>query len=462
MSVFARFLNWLRRWRLIVRLQDWFRKWRRKQAAKRQKASLREFVYLDEVSVYSLIASRLGPIAKEFTDKEVASLKVDVSKVIGGSGEVSSQIVRKSIIQSTFKELYDYEEKSLILHPVKDNLKLPSIQSIDDLLSLHESLAAQGWILDPEKITRGQMLEMEVELDAEETFSVSTVAQALVDIVKDDLDLFGLASSGAFQQVTAMGRILEKLLVGLVPVRGSAVDYRVVNLREKEWIVHCRLLGQLPDIDVPIQYPLFVVGVAEKSLFWKDVRRILFSKARFRILCRVASSGIQRSWSPVKLSHALGSVLPDVGKAVGNMGPELIASVSRASPAKPDADRSMQLRRQALIHYGKLLANHYGYDISEQELFESEVLTDERCNSFDTIEGRRSAFNVIAALILERFDIPKDQFVIAQLRILALFDLGLDYSGEPMPLVNVDDAKPIANQADDDRFLDSEFIAIYW
>jgi hypothetical protein len=47
-----------------------FRQWRRRWAAKNEKGMLREFVYLDEVSVYSLIASRLGPIAAEFTDTQ--------------------------------------------------------------------------------------------------------------------------------------------------------------------------------------------------------------------------------------------------------------------------------------------------------------------------------------------------------------------------------------------------------
>src|SRR3712207_8144694 len=56
---------------LITRLRIWFRRRRLKRAAKKQQvAPLREFVYLDEVSVYSLNASRLGSIAAEFRSEE--------------------------------------------------------------------------------------------------------------------------------------------------------------------------------------------------------------------------------------------------------------------------------------------------------------------------------------------------------------------------------------------------------
>lgn len=48
---------------------------------------LRQFVYLDEVSVYSLIASRFGPIAAEFTEKQTASLQTEIKPSLGaGSG----------------------------------------------------------------------------------------------------------------------------------------------------------------------------------------------------------------------------------------------------------------------------------------------------------------------------------------------------------------------------------------
>ena len=70
---------------LIIRLRVWFRQWRRKRASKGQKTPLREFVYLDEVSVYSLNASRLGSIAAEFTETQTVSLRDEIGSSLGAS-----------------------------------------------------------------------------------------------------------------------------------------------------------------------------------------------------------------------------------------------------------------------------------------------------------------------------------------------------------------------------------------
>ena len=83
-----------------------------------------------------------------------------------------------------------------------------------------------------------------------------------------------------------------------------------MTVREKEWLVHRRVLNQLSEDDTLQRRPVYIVGVAEQSLFWKDIRRVLFSGSRFRVLCRVAQDGIQESWTPVKLAHVLDAVLP--------------------------------------------------------------------------------------------------------------------------------------------------------
>jgi hypothetical protein len=70
------------------------------------------------------------------------------------------------------------------------------------------------------------------------------------------------------------------LLVGLVPLRASAVDYQHATIAGRELIVHRTLLEQLlPEPELVVR-PLQVVGVAEEGLFWRDRRRVLFSRAR--------------------------------------------------------------------------------------------------------------------------------------------------------------------------------------
>ncbi len=79
------------------------------------------------------------------------------------------------------------------------------------------------------------------------------------------------------------------------------MDYEVVHIEGREWIVHRRLLDQLAGTERPAARPLYVVGVAEQGLFWKDLSRVLFSGARFRVLVRVGQTayetpGPRSSW----------------------------------------------------------------------------------------------------------------------------------------------------------------------
>lgn len=434
---------------LVTRLRVWFRQWRRKRASKRQKAPLREFVYLDEVSVYSLNASRLGSIAAEFTEKQTASLQSEIGGSLdaGASGVVKagvnsrltagqtqeSQVVRRSIVQTTFKELYELELDSLAMRPIPEDLEPPKVDSLEDLKAATKTLGTDGWIVDPAKLARGQLLEAEVQLEVEDIFQFNEVVSTVLEIVQDDPEMFGIDLDERFGQVRSINCILEKLLVGLVPIQGYATDYRVVKLGKREWIVHCGLLNQLTSTDSLTIYPLYVVGVAEESLFWKDIRRVLFSGARFRVLCRMAQDGLQESWTPVKLAHVLGPVAPELAAKIDGLGSGALAAMS--GPNKPDrsTERKQLLIRDALTAYAMSLADHYDFSLTAQDLPEVDLLSEQHCTSSDSLTGSRKAFSAITSLLHDHFDFPQEPVIAAQYRWDALEEAGLTLSGQVMP-----------------------------
>ncbi|MEW6144107.1 MAG: hypothetical protein AB1598_03705 [Thermodesulfobacteriota bacterium] len=387
-------------------------------------------------------------------------MKADIASTIGGSVEQGSQVLRKSIVQTTFKELYELEMESLVIRPINEQVKLPNIHNLNDLIAGMETLTTDGWVVDPEKLTRGQLLEAEVQLEAEDIFRVSEVVSAVLEIVEEDSNLFGLDPYDKLIQVKSINRILTKLLAGLVPVRGYVTDYGVVNINGKELIVHRRLLNQLQIAEFPLVRPLYVVGVAEKSLFWKDIRRVLFTQARCRVLCRVAQNGLHDSWTPVKLSHVLNSVIPGLGSQINIAGSGVLASMVTASKTNQSIDRKRKLMHDALVCYAILLAQHYGHSITEQDLRESNLPSEKQCNSFVSQKERREAFEGMATFLLERFKFDREPLIIAQYRQVALSDAGLDFSGQPLPLVA--SHKVPHTLTSEERFLDSEFVAIYW
>jgi len=461
---------------LLSRIRGWRRQQRRKRASKREKAPLREFVYLDEISVYSLIASRLGPVATEFTQTEASSLQGEAGGSIGagvtglGKGEVSarvaasqthgSQVLRKSIVQTTFKELYELESDSLAMRPMSEKHGSPIMRGLSDLEAASETLAGDGWLIDPQSLARGRLLEIEVELEAEPIFRVSTVLSSFLEIFDENPELFGANAYDEFIQAKSIEPILAKLLVGLVPIRGRALDYEVTALGGKEWIIHRKLLEKLLATEGPPTHPLYLVGVAEQSLFWKDIRRILFSNARFRALCRMEQDGLQDSWSPIKLAQVLRSVAPDVADQINAVGSGALEAVSKITASAPIAEQKKRLMHDALVTYAHLLAEHYGHSVAPADLSDVGLPSEQHCSSYGNLKERREAFNAIAKFVLESYDLERDPLVIAQYRAVALGDAGLDRLGQPTALMSSDAPSP--HPQPDERFLDSEFIAIYW
>ena len=130
------------------------------------------------VSLYSMLASRKRGIATEFTEMETASLNSE----IGGSAGVSfgasasvesrvqseqqrsSQVLRKAIIQSSFRELYQSEQETLTLRLLEDQ-QIPSLGTCTDIEGALDSLLQSSWVINPEEIRRGELIEVEVELE---------------------------------------------------------------------------------------------------------------------------------------------------------------------------------------------------------------------------------------------------------------------------------------------------------
>ena len=188
---------------LLSRIRNRLTRPKRGRVRKDDRGPLREFVYLDEVSLYSMLASRRRGIATEFTEMETASLNAEV----GGSAGVafgarasvesrvqseqqrSSQVLRKAIIQSSFRELYQSEQEALALRLLEDQ-QTPSLGTRTDIEGAFDSLLQGNWVIDPEEILRGELIEVEVELEAEPIFHMAVIITTISDLMEEGDDLF--------------------------------------------------------------------------------------------------------------------------------------------------------------------------------------------------------------------------------------------------------------------------------
>ena len=152
------------------------------------------------------------------------------------------------------------------------------------------------------------------------SFASARLCSTVLEIVTENPVLGGFDDPIELERARTAQRLLQALLVGLVLLRASAVEYRHVTSAGRDLIVHRALLKQLPPGPELVVRPLQVVGVAEEELFWRDRRRVLFSDARYRVLGRLGRDRVQRSWSPVKLVDILQEILPTMASDIDLAG----------------------------------------------------------------------------------------------------------------------------------------------
>src|SRR4029077_13078430 len=109
---------------------------------------------------------------------------------------------------------------------------------------------------------------------------------------------------------------------------------------------------------------LTLVGVASRELFWKDLRRVVFSGARYTVFCRVGRSGIQRSWNPVKLAEAMQDIVPQMGDQIQQLASHIQNAMQSGARGEMAAGSRESMMCQALVTYAQKAAAQTGAAIS--------------------------------------------------------------------------------------------------
>ena len=460
--------------KISSRLWAWLRRLKPQRVPKGHAGFLREFVYLDEVSVYSILASRKGAIATEFTESQTVSLNNEVVTSVGvglgatkatadtklQSGQVqNTQVLRKAIIQTSFKELYDIERAELALSPPAVD-SMPSVKNIDDIEKLDPSVRG-SWLVDPSEIPRGKLLEVEVELEADHIFRIASVVATLREFIEDNEQLFGHEIVAQLAQMRSIAQLLDSLLIGLVPIRGRLVDYLSANISGRNVLIHRSLLDQLcPDIQVET-HTAFVVGVAQHDLFWKDIRRVLFSKARYTVFCRLATEGLADRWQPVKVAGVLAGIVPQFDEVINEFGEWAHRAMTTASPGSPDVTgQPLHDHRKVIEQYAELLAERHCQTLAPS--FIDRLIQDispER-DWPSSVDSRLQIFKEVTCRVDEDLGVITSGELAYELRDAVLGPASLQGTLAPQSPSGFGSNKNLSPCPE--RFLDTEIVAIYW
>ena len=427
-------------------------------------------MYLDEVSVYSLLASREGGIATEFTESQTASLNTEVGGSLGvtganlgskvGSSQVqASQVLRKATVQTSFKELYDKEREALALK-LNDGQGVPEWQSVSDLERESQSATGNTWLVDPLAIRRGDLFEVEVEVEPEPIFRSVAIISTISDLIEGNDTLFSSVDLPGLEMTRAVTQVLDNLLVGLVPVRGRVLSYRAVRLGGREFLVHEKLIAKLSDQEELDIHPVFVVGVAERDSFWKDIRRVVFSEARHTMFCRLTRSGLTDAWRPMKVVDMLAEVAPQLETAIEDFGRgSVLAMREAATSANAPAELTAENYGHVLRQYALLLADYHEGTL-ESETVEAIVADASPPEDWlATVDALRPPFEQVRQRVDRELGVETPGEVAHDVRQILVAAARAPKSGTVSPTPQGTDT-PQDNGTD--RFLEAEIVSIYW
>lgn len=428
---------------------------------------LREFVYLDEVSLGSLLASQKGEITENITsqigNEQIAETggKMSTNSPVLPSAEINSrfqttnsnalQTLRKATAQSLFRELHKLPN----LRKIQPIEIVEAADSLEDLFSGRFSKA----IHNTGDLARGDLVEFKVKLSASWIFQISSMVAEFSDMFDESPMLFmdHIKFTDLYQAKNA-NKIVSKLLAGLIPVDGVVSDYLVVQYGSEKFIIH---KGVAKNLKVDFS-PLRIVGVTEHLAYWKDIRRILFAENEFTILCRLSKNGIQNDWNPIKVADIFKELAPDLAKQI-EVASRTAMLQSASGQSEESIDPAVAKMTFALARYQDKLLGQIDHCLTGDQLSDLDrAIASLPVDGF-TAEGQRSAFAAARAMIENRTGLTIESSADLELResIRKSLEIPLfpQASQERRHATEGDDVEARVEEA---NLLDVEVVAIYW
>ena len=434
-------------------------KFRRQEVGQFQ---LREFIYLDEVSLQSLLVSLHGELTekKSITDStsntrnvggnidtnNLAPLKLGFTAQYQSGKSSATQTETKATVQSWFRELYE-TPNILGVQPLEDDAQTITVKSSADIIPGDHP----NYCIRSSELQRGTLVELKVALATDPYFNVVTSISEFFKLSENISDLNG------YSEIKWQIELLQQLLAGLIPIKAEILNYHALKVGDDTYLVHEDKVKVTEVSSSKIKVNL--VGVTELSAYWKDIRMVLFSNQEFRILCRISRPGLVQDWNPIKLLDLFGSVFSQ--KEIHNLKETLKLlsyNVDAASTAETDNDANNKMRL-ALEEYIKSSCKHAGGEIGSDEV--KGIIEEVLKGNFDegSMGDRKVLYEKVdGELASLDIDVPSD--IRVTLREGSNKKAGLShrlFTSAPSEAKKVEE-KSVAEEL----FIEAEIIAIYW
>lgn len=405
---------------------------------------LREFVYLDEVSVESLRVSQRGPLPATIQEMRSTALAAEIAGTAGaGAGPIKAeirasmqstrsdqtQILRKVIIQSTFAGLLKDSADKLVLSAAGG----PSMVS-----------RSEDGVIDDSQLKRGELVELTVTLSTHPLYRIGSVIGAIADMTNELRHFQDAPVPSSFSQLLPAQTLLRQLLAGFIPIEAEVTDYVVVERGGTEKVVRRDAIAAQSKDTYDAIHPLKLTALTDETMYWKDLRRILFSASPYNVLCRLSGTGFSRTWNPVAMRDLIEEYVPVMGKALDGL----------EEAAKPG------LRPNAVVNvFADALRIHIeatlkasGVSPNKDQAKAITLLAGRLSQNTDSETARRQAFAASERFVAEEWQLQPSREALLESRRTSL-------ALATLTAAQVDD---VPKPSDESRYLSAEIVAIYW
>ncbi|WP_106850538.1 hypothetical protein [Blastococcus sp. Marseille-P5729] len=374
---------------------------------------LREFVYLDDTSVVSLLTS-IKPgltetVVNELSNSNDASGEFGARVGFGGAqlsggvksgtaGSESAQITRRAVAQSHFRELWRELSNGQVLS-LRPASRRDPVSSIDELARMLEDLAQEGLLIPLTRIFRGELFDADVRLEASNNYRLRLIAESIRGMVQDNRTMQTLLGDDPATFVDTVD-FLVRLLGDSVPVRALVLNFRVLQVHGVGYLVHETLLKPGSDL-MQGSSDLYIEAATSASSYWVEPRTVLFSGESFRVLGRARGPVAPMTGESAEL-NVLSRVAPVLADQFSVALRAAYTNVVEGNPVAPKKPAGSGPALEAL----KRVVDQHDFPLGAQPTdSELAVLTVE----FETVEQRRIAFDRAFQMIEERcgVQVPK-------------------------------------------------------
>ena len=460
--------------------------WRRRRRTRQWEHKRREFVYLDDTSVTSLVAARHGSVPESFKETLSATTSSEVGSALtvpatpskpgvalstrsASSRSTSQEVVHRAVIQGTFRGLrIGDSDLRLSIEDQPARTKPAAVSTSRELTRHLAKLEKQHRAVRTADLLRGDVLEVQVELSPEWSYQIAAAVSSMIDLVDGRSAMFGIEET-AVAEVRHLLELISRLLVDLVPIQARLTSHRLVVVDDVPWLLDASMITAGSALDREAD-DVHLAGVTELPLYWKDVRRVLFAGSTYSVYARVSKPGIQPLWSPVKLADVFDRFLPDVGEQIRAL-PHLFGSAQDVSGQVETLSVTEVLRDKGLVPFGRDLALLASRKISEARLLEiatdaaQAVTTSEELRDVGLV---RSTFEPVvtaveASPLLNESNGPRgssriDRHLVRMLRDTHQAVARLTFLNESATTGELS----IAAAGAASRLIEAEVVAIYW